>query len=296
LVLDNTDLRANGQLANKVRDWINGSDLLIQPPPVDNSVASSSRTRALSAASQQTMTVRFFSRLGSFNRQVPRALSINTLYRLAFRGMKGRHAQFELHLKSALLEPSESTLTSANIRHNSVIHIDVPETRSPDTAPPEGADADLEELCLIKVYRNYDQMAFSYWIPRKTTSTFVSVIFKYWRHLFRSDSRQYIYELTPWTGMYNEGDGHTRGSCHDHWDKLSGFLSLHHAKGKLKNEKLCDADPLGTSEDDADEDVEMGHQQVATPLVLKIFLGGKPATKNKSGKNLTRASGISTLL
>jgi hypothetical protein len=236
------------------------------------------------------MTVRFFSRLGSFNRQVPRSLSISILYRLAFRGMKGRHAQFELHFKNAMLEPTESTLASANIRNNSVIHIDVPETRSPNAAPSDAVDADLEELCLIKVYKNYDQVAFTYWIPRRTTNTFASVVFKYWRHLFKGDSRQYIYDLTPWTGMYSEGDGHTRGSCHDHWDKLSGYLNLHHAKGKLKNEKLCDADPLGTPEDDTDEDVEMEDQQVATPLVLKIFLGGKPATLNKSGKNLSRVS------
>jgi hypothetical protein len=288
LVLENTDLRANGQLANQVKDWINGSDL-IQSVPAEDSTASSSRTRSSSGANQQMMTVRFFSRLGSFNRQVPRTLSINTLYRLAFRGMKGRHAKFELNFKSALLEPSESTLASASIRHNSVIHIDVPEARTAEVAPPDAADADLEELCLIKVYRNYDQMAFSYWIPRRTSNTFASVVFKYWRYLFKSGSSQPNHDLMAWTGMTDQGDSHVCGRVHDHWDRLSTFLDPFHAKGKLKNEKLCDPESPEL-EYDSDEDVEMEDHQIASPLVLKVFLGGKPSVKNKSGKNLSRVS------
>jgi hypothetical protein len=31
-------------------------------------------------------------------------------------------------------------------------------------------------------------------------------------------------------------------------------------------------------------------EQGPSPLVLKIWLGGKPASKNKSGKNLSRVS------
>lgn len=290
LALDNTELRANGQLAHQVKDWINGNDL-IQSIPIQDSPASSSRTRTPSG-SQHMMTIRFFSRLGSFNRQVPRTLPINTVYRLAFRGMKGRHTKFELHFKNALLEPSESTLASASIRNNNVIHIDVPETRSADAVPPDVVDADLEELCLVKAYRQRDQMAFSYWVLRRTTNTFASVIFKYWRHLFKTHSSQYIHDLVPWTGMADQGDGHLSGTPHDHWDRLSGFLNRRHATGQLKNEKLCGSDSSDISDEDDDDIYGMEDRPVASPLVLKIWLGGTPKNTNKSGKNLSRVSGF----
>jgi hypothetical protein len=84
------------------------------------------------------MTVRFFSRLGVFSRLVPRTLSVSTLYRLAFRGMKGRHSKFELHFKNELIASSESTLASLNVHNNDIVHIDVPETRSADVSQPQG--------------------------------------------------------------------------------------------------------------------------------------------------------------
>ncbi|KAE9366198.1 hypothetical protein N431DRAFT_549163 [Stipitochalara longipes BDJ] len=284
LVLDNTDLRANGQLANQVKDWINGSDL-VQSVLTENATPSSSRIR-LSSGSQHMMTIRFFSRLGLFSRQVPRTLPIDTLYRLAFRGMKGRHSKFELHFKNALLESSGITLASANIRDNSVIHIDIPETRSADASQPEAADADLEELCLIKVYKYRDQMAFSYWAPRRTNVTFASTIFKYWRYLFKTDPRQYISDLVPWTGMTDQGDGRMCGNPHEHWERLSEYLNRHHATGQLKNESLCGSDSTDSSDD---EDLYgMEDQHAVTPLVLKIFLAGPPKSTNKSGRNLSR--------
>jgi hypothetical protein len=201
--------------------------------------------------------------------------------------MKGRHSKFELHFKNVQLDASESTLASANIRDNSVIHIDVPEARSADAIPPQAGVADLEELSLVKVYTQSSQMAFSYWIPRRTTNTFASVIFKYWRRRFKNDSWQYISDLIPWTGMNDQGDGHLSGHFHDHWEKLSGFLNRRDCTGQLKNEKLCESGS-SESEDDIydDEDLEQG----ISPLVLKIWLGGKPASKNKSGKNLSRVS------
>ena len=233
------------------------------------------------------MTIRFYSRLGGFNRRVPRTLPINTLYRLAFRGMKGRHSKFELHFKNALLEPSETALASAGNRDNNILHIDVPETRSADTSQPEAANPDdLEELCLIKVYRYRDQMAFSYWVPRRTNVSFASTIFKYWRHLFKSNPQQYISDLVPWTGIIDHGDGQMRGNPQEHWARLSGFLNRYHATGQLKNETLCGSDAIESSDDEDLYGIE--DRRVATPLVLKIWLTGPPMSTNKSGKNLSR--------
>jgi hypothetical protein len=204
--------------------------------------------------------------------------------------MKGRYTKFELHFKNTLLEPSETTLAATNIHHNNMIHIDVPETRSPDAPSLEAADAELEELCLIKVYRQHDQMLFSYWTPCRTTSTFASIIFKYWRHLFKTSSQQYIYDLVPWTGMTDQGDSHLSGTPHDHWVRLSGFLNRRHATGQLKNEKLCGSESPETLDDDNLYGVE--DHRVASPLVLKIWLGGKPKSTKKSGKNLSRVSKV----
>jgi len=211
------------------------------------------------------------------------------LHRLAFRGMKGRHSKFELHVRNALLEPSESTLASVKIRDNDMIHIDVPETRSADASLPEAADAvDLEELCLIKVYRHGDQMAFSYWVPRRTNVSFASTIFKYWRHVFKSNPQQYISNIVPWTGMTDQGDGHISGNSHQHWDRVAEYLNREHATGQLKNETLCGTDTADSSDDEDIYGIE--ERRVATPLVLKIWLGGPPRSTNKSGKNLSRVS------
>jgi hypothetical protein len=139
-----------------------------------------------------------------------------------------------------------------------------------------------------KVYRRRDQMAFSYWIPRRTNVTFASTIFKYWRHLFKTDPQQYISDLVPWTGMTDQGDGQLCGNPNEHWNRLSEFLNRYHATGQLKNESLCSSDSADSS--DEEDLYEMEDRQVATPLVLKIWLSGPPKSSNKSGRNLSRVS------
>jgi hypothetical protein len=290
-VLDNTNLRFNGQIANEVKQWIEGVDIVQSPRRADPS-ASPLKTRRLFLSSRpnQKLTVRFFSRLGSFSRRIPKMLSLNNLYKLAFRGMKGRHAQFKLHSKNVFLVPSESPVSSTNVRSDSIIHINVqetpPATPSTNQGTQEPANTDFEELCLIKVYERYDHVLFSYWTPKSTANTLASVIFRYWRHLFKNSAWKMSGDAVVWTGLYDEGDHHIVGHSQDHWQQLSRFLDSVHATGQLKDEKVYDKESPDTSKDTTNEDIEMNGP---SPLVLKILVSTKPKKpKKKSGKNLSR--------
>lgn len=290
LVLDNTDFRFNGQIANEVKHWIEGVDIVQSSPSADSSV-SHIRTRRFSLSSRpnQELTVRFFSRLGSFSRRIPKTLSVNNLYKLAFRGMKGRHAKFELYSKNVFLVPSETPVSSTNVRNDSIIHINVQEAPSVtstnrDTQEPENTD--FEELCLIKVYERYDHVLFSYWTPKSTTKTLASIVFRYWRHLFKSSAWIIPRDAVVWTGLHDEGDRHIIGHSQDHWQQLSKFLDPVHATGKLKDEEAYDKESPDASEDTGEEDLEI---KKPSPLVLKILVSTKPKKpKKRSGKNLSR--------
>lgn len=88
-------------------------------------------------------------------------MSLSDLYKLAFRGMKGRHPKFQMHYKNVFLAPAESSLSTANIVNNSIVHINVPDEPSATNASASGTDT-FEELCLIKVFYQTDKVLFSY--------------------------------------------------------------------------------------------------------------------------------------
>ena len=181
-----------------------------------------------------------------------------------------------------------------NICNNSIIHVDIPETRTKADAP-EAADDEFEELCLIKVYRSNDEMLFSYWTPRRTANTFASIFFKYWRNVFKYNVFKYnpnhiIGDIVPWTGLRDDGDGHSTGRCHEHWDKSSDFLSAFHATGKLGKEKMTSSlEKPDSVAEDSDDDLYSDDEMVQ-PLVLKVKLGGKPKNTRKLANNLSRVT------
>ncbi|KAH7403530.1 hypothetical protein BKA64DRAFT_669265 [Cadophora sp. MPI-SDFR-AT-0126] len=280
LILENTDLRSNGELLIKIKAWIGGEDI------VRGHTDQSSSTRSSSG----TITVRFFSRLGDFARKVPRTLSVRDLYKIAFRGMKGRHTNFQMHCKNVFLSPAEQSLSVANISDNSIIHINVPDESSGTNSSGSG-DGKFEELCLIKVFHKTDKVLFSYWVSKNTANTFASVVFKYWRFQASKDNWYYTSNLLPWTGMTQEGDRHLRGHPQDPWTRLSQFLNPHSATGKLSYEPVFEKDTADIdriSDESGDEygDAAMDSQSSPSPLVLKVYMSLKKP--EKSGKNLTR--------
>lgn len=98
----------------------------------------------------------------------------------------------------------------------------------------------------------------------------------------------HITDMIPWTDMIDEGDHHMVGQPQNHWSQLSTYLTLFRANGSLKKENLCGKlDPEG--DDGMETDTPM-NGTFRHPLVLRIYMGGKPTVKEKTGKNLTRVS------
>ncbi|KAH7330116.1 hypothetical protein BKA65DRAFT_51346 [Rhexocercosporidium sp. MPI-PUGE-AT-0058] len=280
LILENTELRSNGELSIRIKHWIGGEDVI-------GAIGETGPATRSGTSSNGTITVRFFSRLGDFTRVVPKTMSVSDLYKVAFRGLKGRHPKFQMHCKNVFLAPSNSNLSSANILNNSIIHINAPEESS--SANLSSTD-EFEELCLIKIYQSVGQMLFSYWIPKKTTNTFASVIFKYWRFQAKNiGTLWYASKIVAWTGLSSSGDNHLSGNPQDNWNHLSQYLNSQHATGKLCEERIFGTDGPETTEDkdeDGNADLEMGDQRLPTPLVLKLWMGGQRS--EKKGKNLSR--------
>ena len=54
-------------------------------------------------------------------------------------------------------------------------------------SPSQGG---TEDLCLVKVYPDYKKAAIAYWEPKTTTKTLASVVFRYYRHVFRQNPWQ----------------------------------------------------------------------------------------------------------
>jgi hypothetical protein len=243
----------------------------------------STRTRASTRASlaSQEINIRFLGDLGSFSRQVSSSITVNDLYRLAFQGVKGRYTRFELHSKNELAPPSERLLSSTNIQNNSDVHIIVPASTAgnPHTA---GGGSQYEDLCLVKVYKSHDMMLFSFWVPRNTSATMASIIFRYWRFLAAETYTSWIQSRKVWLGMKDVGDGKYRGQPQDHWASLFRFFTPEFAQGTLAKEDLFG------SRSAQDEDVHMD-DLLANPTVLKVYISGEPAKEDKkSGKTLSR--------
>ncbi|OCL07298.1 hypothetical protein AOQ84DRAFT_342003 [Glonium stellatum] len=284
LVLENTDLRHNGRIANAIKTWVEANDILDAAQSALYPNPSSSMHPVLA----QGYKVDFLGPLGSFNRLVVPSLTLEDLYLVAFRGMKGRHIKFELHSKNTFLEPSgDMTIASTNIRNGSVLHITVQggptTTDSASTGITADSNAEFEDLCLVKIYHGYNNVVTSYWVPATTTKTLTSVVFRYWTEMFKHGS-PVPQDFVLWTNLVDEGDSRFVGQTQDHWEPLSKFLNPWNATGKLREELAYDK-KNHTAEDDSD-DSDMDHDvDQGQPLVLKINLGygpAKPDTKTLS--------------
>ena len=287
LALENTDLRYNGRIANAVKTWVEATDILDSAKSAaypDTSLLEN--TQASNDA--EVYKVEFLGPLGSFSRLIVPSLTLEDLYLVAFRGMKGRHVKFELHSKNTFLEPSEDlSVASTNVRNESVVHITVQDSPSATNSAIAGAGADsngeFEELSLVKIYHGYSNMVTSYWAPITTTKTLASVIFRYWTEMFKRGC-PVPQEFVLWTNLVDEGDSRFVGHTQDHWEPLSKFLNPWNATGKLREELAYDKKNRAANDDSDDDDSgneEMGEDvDQAQPLVLKINLGYGPSKPN----------------
>lgn len=279
-------MRRNAALADRVKKWVDGEDLL-QTSSTLNANRRSWRDPYLS--------IQFFSRLGSFTRRVPSSASTATLYRLAFRGMKGRHSQFDLHSNGMVLGSSTSSGLPSSLKTGSIIHINIHENMLPTPPTSQGIapQAEFEDICLVKVYSySRDEVLFSYWTSKNTTASLASLYFRHWRYLTEKGWTSRPYDVVVWTDLEYVGDGGFAGSLKDHWEGLSKFLTVANAKGCLLEEDVYGKLPETTDlEDDSDLDSS------PKPLVLRVYLRKyNPKRLQKRAKKATNLSRVSRFL
>ena len=289
LELQSISVRHNGLLFSLIRDWVQGGDILTQPP------TGPPKRRWMTRSSNAFLNLELYSRLGSFVRRVPASLSVKDLYKIAFRGLEGRYSQFDLHLGNVHLVPSGNQIATTNIKNGCRVHINIHET---DPSNPSSimnqpsTNIEYEEMCLIKVYWDYDNVLFSYWVHKNANKTLASIIFRYWRHMLGSRHYAPKRDIQVWTDMRYWGDKSCRGFAQNHWEELSKFLTPQHAKGSLAKESVYSKqdnqgdDDLYTGEvDDLIDPSAFGTGR--KPLVLKVLLR-EPRKKGNGEKNLSR--------
>lgn len=284
LDIDSVDVKLNAPLAEKVKKWVNGEGLLESPGWIYYS-----RFR------ETKISIIFFSRLGSFSRQISKGTSVFTLYRLAFQGMKGRYPEFDLKFNGRTISSARGSALPSGLATGSTIHINVHETLLAPAPSERAAGAEFEEISLIKVYEMHDRdnVLFSYWVSKNTANTIASINFRHWRYRKEKDLVLRSYDTVLWTGMVYLGDGAISGNYRGHhWDSLSEILTPTHATGNLGKEELIkmemDPEPLL----DATE-VEPSPESSQQPLVLKVLLstwqaGRKKKRTARQSNNLSR--------
>ena len=270
LMLSDTELTPDGALAEQADKWLQAEDLL---EPVERPVHKRRRT------TPQHNMLTFSNSSHHFTRALPPTTTLLDLFKVAFRGMKGRHNAFQLLCQGVLLQPSSSTIASSGISAGSFIAIVVADganTVQSGSAP----------LCLVKVYTNYTNMAFSYWVPQHTSNTFMSVMTKYWRFQWTNQPWLSYSKQEIWANLRSDGDNHYLGALPTGTELLRGYLTAYYATGTLQAEPVyrsetassSDAQDLNGDEDD-DEDPR--------PLVLKLRVA-QMSTRQRSERRLSR--------
>lgn len=164
--------------------------------------------------------------------------------------MKGKHSDFELRYRNELLSPSTTRLDDRGLEdgYKLYIHLDTNAQDTNDNSRGSRTPLPIEaqELCLIKVYEYRESPSFSFWIPRNSSASFGSVIFRYWR--YNAEERYGITDdddVGIWTEMRSDGDDHIYGMINRHWEKIRPSTRRVYGAGTLGNEMLYpkDGDP-----------------------------------------------------
>jgi uncharacterized protein YegL len=219
LELTDTSLRRNGPLINSIQEWVDGKAIIEQYTPPRK------RLRRSTANREPTVSVRFVSPTESFTRKISQTLPVTDLFRLAYQGMKGRHARFAMACNGEALGIDARTGTWPE---NALIAITI-------HTSPAGSST---EQCLIKVYDTNSTELFNYWITKSTTNTLASVLFRFWRYNEENWRSYSSHDMDVWTDMHYGGDGVSVGTPRDHWKNLSSLLTATHATGTMQREDI----------------------------------------------------------
>ncbi|KAF7673903.1 hypothetical protein GT037_007669 [Alternaria burnsii] len=264
LILPSNDLRPNVHMQEQITAYMNGSDIMAKYTQSGN------RTRP----SSSTMRITFRSPLETRSMGLPRELKVADLWEIAFRLTKGRYTSYELrHRDVRIPETQELAVNMINAAYEVFI------TALESTA--SSTNNGLEELCLIKVYRNhYQDSVVSYWTPKQTTKSLASAVFRHYRQRFMDMSTYRVEQpFIFWTRLHDTRDNHIAGTpVYDHWRSMAPYFNSTDSTGKLATESVVDKN----SNDDVSDDTDHKDPAPGTrPLVFKVFLGGSPRSSKK---------------
>jgi hypothetical protein len=197
LKLASLELRPSPLNKQNILAWCNSSDIISQYPK----------------SSSSPLVVAFKSPLDKKTMSLPLSITMNDLYRVAFRISQGRYPNFELHQRNASLLPNDER-ASLYLSKNHDVFI------TPLDSAAASSSNEVEELCLVKVYCDTHSSTIpvtSYWEPRATTKSLASALFRYYRKKFQSYAwTQINAPLVVWTEMKNVGDSKIRGQPRKH--------------------------------------------------------------------------------
>jgi ubiquitin-protein ligase/Mg-chelatase subunit ChlD len=238
LPLSDLTLRRNQLVHNQTVRWVAGEDIL------QAASQAADRFRLRRTRSVVTLQLNFVTPAGTFTRNLPSTLPLSDLYRIAYRGMRGVHRSFLLHLRGSLLVSSDQQLRRCGITTGSDIVASLQPVHGDPALPTE---TESGEMCLIKVYESSSESSselFSYWIPHDTSHTMASIIFRFWRFKLSSLGVIQALDQEVWSGLKYGGDGVSYGQRHDHWDLLAEALNKTEPRKLVASERLCVSPPL----------------------------------------------------
>lgn len=266
LELNDKTLTANQDICDAAGRWVDGDGV----PGRDG--GESKRLRP-----SNELKVTFDSKVGSFQRDISSKMSLKDLYKLAFRGLKGKFITFQLSTdRYGPLNPSpEAKVSSRGI--NSGDHITI---RIADDDPTSGSNSinsgRRSDFVLVKVYEHSKNMLFGYWVKRDTTCTLATVLWKYWRHNFYLGYGDEAHNKKQvWTDMSDSGDNLLRGMPQETTEQLSTYFTRQHCFGSLAAEPVFKV-PGGA-----------GNLGQDAPLVLKVWISS-PWKPHRENIRLTR--------
>lgn len=265
LEVNDTSLTSNTEVCDAAQRWMVGEDI------ASRDFGSRSPLKRLKP---KQLEITFDSKDGSFARSVSSSTSLEDLYRLAFRGLKGRFLVFQLATdKYGPLTPNpDASLSSRNIRNGDHILIRIADDH-PSSATASTSTSVNNERVLVKVYLNSNSLLFGYWVEKETTQTMASVIWKYWRYRLRQHPYIGVGKKQIWTNLSHSGDNLLHGEPQDSTEKLSRFLNRSYCFGHLGEEKVYRDDDMPRASDG--------------PLVLKVEVD-RPHRPKKDRTHLTR--------
>ena len=271
LMLDDTELTADLALAEQADRWLQAEDLV---EPEERPMNKRRRT----TPHQNTIT--FSSSSHQFSRVLSPTTTLLELYKVAFRGLRGRYNSFQLSFNEILEPSSDTTIVSSGITGGSVITIIL-------SGDGNSSLSGSAPLCLVKVYSSSSQnnTEFCFWVPKDTELSFTSLTFKWWRYLLVHEPWLEYRKYEAWTDLKSNGDNRYIGNIAGHHELLRDYLTPYHAFGTLSHEPVHKVEPSSSSDDDyVDSDEEHDDPK---PLVLKIKFSAA-ADHEKRKRSLSR--------